>query len=281
MQAKKSIFDLHPLKKQEKVSQNYPVLNVIFEDNHVLAVIKPSGVPTQSDITGDLDIQTIARDYIKKKYDKPGNVYLGLIHRLDRSVSGPLILARTSKAAARLSESFRNHKVKKVYHAIVTGKPTSPEGICEDYIKKNSKLKIATCCKPETKGAKLATLKYRILKHCKMNDQEIKHLFGEFRLQRTPETPSKEHHLSLLEIELFTGRFHQIRCQLSSRGFSILGDIKYNSNFIFKKRFLALQAVYLEFPHPSKNENIILKGDDKFFEIFAQFKADRTDNSGQ
>jgi len=273
MQAKKNIFDPHLFGKRELKAGEYPDLNVLFEDNHVLAIIKPSGIPTQSDITGDMDIQTIAKEYIKKKYGKPGNVYIGLVHRLDRSVSGPLILARTSKAAARLSESFRNHNVKKLYHAVVIGSLPSKDGVCEDYIKKNSKLKIATCCKPETKGAKLATLKYRVLKQYKMTEQEIKNLFGEFRLQRSPENPSATHPLSLLEVELFTGRFHQIRCQLSKMGFPILGDIKYNSNFVFKRRFLALQSVYLEFPHPSKNQNITVKGDEKFLEIFTKFQS--------
>ena len=205
-------------------------LLVIFEDNHCLAVLKPAGVLTMGDRTGDVSAVDLAREYLRTKYDKPGNVFVGVVHRLDRPVSGVLLFARTSKAAARLSEQFRKHTIRKVYHAIVEGRPPQRQGELVDWIVKSAESNVSRVVRQGAgDGSKEARLAYRCLKSAAG--------------------------VSLLEIDLQTGRSHQIRVQLSSRGMPICGDAKYGSQTRLDG-WLALHAASLTFEHPTLHEPI-------------------------
>lgn len=211
-------------------------LRVLYEDNHCLAVFKPARVLTMGDRTGDVSMVELAREHLRRKYHKPGNVFVGVVHRLDRPVSGVLLFARTSKAAARLSEQFRKHSVRKIYHAVVEGRPSPPQGEFVDWLQKDETInvsraapRIATTQRGTPRdssadGGREARLKYRTLRTA--------------------------HGLSLLEIDLQTGRSHQIRVQLSSRGLPICGDAKYGSRTRLPG-WLALHAASLTFEHPT------------------------------
>ncbi len=205
-------------------------LNVIYEDNHIIVVEKPVNIPSQGDKTGDIDLLTIVKEYIKEKYQKPGNVYLGLIHRLDRPVGGVMVFAKTSKAASRLSEQVRENKFKKTYLAIVNGKMESDKETLEDYLLKNEKTNMSKVVSEGTKNSKMASLDYETLKY----DEEL--------------------NLSVLKVNLHTGRHHQIRVQLSSRNHSIYGDQKYNGRGHGKQ--IALWAYKLKIYHPITNEEM-------------------------
>ncbi|GDY08271.1 RNA pseudouridine synthase [Planctomycetia bacterium] len=210
------------------VPRSNPKLKVLFEDNHCLAVLKPAGLLTMGDRTGDVSLVDLAREYLRRKYDKPGNVFVGVVHRLDRPVSGVLLLARTSKAAARLSEQFRKHTVRKVYHCVAEGRPPKSTGELVDWLVKDEARNL-TRIVPGAEEGKLSRLTYRCLKSVGP--------------------------LSLLEIELLTGRSHQIRVQLSSRGWPICGDAKYGSKTKLDG-WLALHAAALTFEHPTQHEPI-------------------------
>lgn len=199
-------------------------LNVIYEDNHIIVVEKPVNIPSQQDKTEDVDMLTLIKEYIKEKYNKPGNVYLGLVHRLDRPVGGIMVFAKTSKAAARLSESIRNKEFNKYYLVIADGKFDVSKGVLEDYLLKNERTNTSKVVKEGTKNAKYAKLEYEVLKY------------------------NEEINLSVLRIKLDTGRHHQIRLQLASRSHSICGDQKYGTRGRGKQ--ISLWAYKLEFPHP-------------------------------
>ena len=205
-------------------------LKVIYEDNHIIVVEKPVNIPSQGDKTGDTDMLTIIKEYIKEKYNKPGNVYLGLIHRLDRPVGGVMVFAKTSKAAARLSEQVREKEFQKSYLVIVDGKMEKEKGTLEDYLLKNEKTNTSKVVKEGTKNSKYAKLDYEVLKY------------------------DKELNLSVLKILLHTGRHHQIRVQLSSRGHSIYGDQKYGGRGHGKQ--IALWAYKLQISHPVSKEKM-------------------------
>lgn len=205
-------------------------LKVIYEDNHIIVVEKPVNIPSQGDKTGDTDMLTIIKEYIKEKYNKPGNVYLGLIHRLDRPVGGVMVFAKTSKAAARLSEQVREKEFQKSYLVIVDGKMEKEKETLEDYLLKNEKTNTSKVVKEGTKNSKYASLDYEVLKY------------------------DKELNLSVLKILLHTGRHHQIRVQLSSRGHSIYGDQKYGGRGHGKQ--IALWAYKLQISHPVSKEKI-------------------------
>lgn len=205
-------------------------LKVIYEDNHIIVVEKKPNIPSQSDKTGDIDMLTIVKEYIKEKYNKPGNVYLGLVHRLDRPVGGIMIFARTSKSASRLSNQVREKIFKKEYLTVVDGKPEPKSGTLEDYLYKDERNNISKVVKKEKKNAKLAKLDYELVKH-----NEIKNL-------------------SLLKINLHTGRHHQIRVQLSNFGHSIYGDQKYGKRG--KGKQIALWAYKLTIEHPITKEKM-------------------------
>ena len=205
-------------------------LKVIYEDNHIIVVEKKPNIPSQADKTEDIDMLSIVKSYIKEKYQKPGNVYLGLIHRLDRPVGGIMIFAKTSKAASRLSNQVREKVFKKKYLAVVDGKLDKKEGVLEDYLYKDERNNISKVVKKEKKNAKYAKLEYKVLKYNKIKD------------------------LSLLEINLHTGRHHQIRVQLSNMGHSIFGDQKYGTRGRGKQ--IALWAYELTIIHPTTKEKM-------------------------
>lgn len=179
-------------------------MKVIYEDNHIIVVEKMVNIPSQADKTEDVDMLSIIKSYLKEKYNKPGNVYLGLVHRLDRPVGGVMVFAKTSKAASRLSEQVRNKTFKKEYLVICNGKMEKEKDTLVDYLWKDEKKNTSYVVKPTKKNAKQAILDYEVLKY------------------------DKAQNLSLLKMNLHTGRHHQIRVQLSSRMHAIYGDNKYH-----------------------------------------------------
>ena len=208
-------------------------LNVVYEDNHIIVVEKPVNIPSQGDKTGDTDMLTLVKAYIKKKYNKPGEVYLGLVHRLDRPVGGVMVFARTSKAAARLSEQVRNKDFKKKYLVIADGKFEKNKGTLEDYLLKNEKTNTSKVVKEGTKNAKLAILDYEVLKY------------------------NEEINLSVVKVNLHTGRHHQIRVQMANAGHSICGDHKYGTRGRGKQ--ICLWAYELTILHPITKEEMTFK----------------------
>ena len=208
-------------------------LNVIYEDNHIIVVEKPVNIPSQSDKTGDIDMLSIVKDYIKEKYNKPGEVYLGLVHRLDRPVGGVMVFARTSKAAGRLSEQIREKQFEKKYLVIADGKFENNKGTLQDYLLKNERLNMSRVVTKEIKNSKLAILDYEVLKY------------------------SEEIDLSVLKINLHTGRHHQIRVQLANAGHSICGDQKYGTRGRGKQ--ICLWAYELCLYHPITKEKMVFR----------------------
>lgn len=206
------------------------MLKILYEDNHIIVVVKEPGIPSQADKTKDADMLTIIKQYLKEKYNKPGNVYLGLVHRLDRSVGGVMVFAKTSKAASRLSEQVREKQVKKNYIAVVKGKFEKSKGIMQDYLVKDSKNNKSFVTNKDNKNAKFSELEYEIIKYD----------------ERT--------NMSLVKINLKTGRHHQIRVQFSSRGHSLCGDTKYGTRSRSKQ--LALWSYKLSFYHPTTKEKL-------------------------
>ena len=221
------------MKKEVKENNNKIDLKVIYEDNHIIVVEKPVNIPSQGDKTGDIDMLAIIKDYLKEKYNKQGNVYLGLIHRLDRPVGGVMVFAKTSKAAARLSEQVRLRTFKKEYLVIVDGKLDKDKDVLKDYLLKNEKNNMSKVVKEGTKNSKYAELEYEVLKY------------------------DKELNLSVLRILLHTGRHHQIRVQLSSRNHSIYGDQKYGGRGHGKQ--ICLWAYKLTINHPISKEELTFK----------------------
>ncbi len=208
-------------------------MQVLYEDNHLLVLVKPVGLATMGLAEGERTLLTDAKEYIKTKYAKPGNVYLGVVSRLDVPVSGVVVFARTSKAAARLNDQFRDRTAEKTYLAVVEGTIEPPEADCVDWIAEDERHRKVWITRPplnlrtEGSGAKESRLHYR-------------------RLQRLGGN-------SLVEIRLETGRKHQIRIQLSSRGFPILGDRKYEAKTVLKNG-IALHAYRLTIKHPTTGE---------------------------
>ena len=207
------------------------MINILYEDNHVLCVVKPANLPVQADNTKDEDLLTLVKQYLKEKYNKPGNVYLGLVHRLDRPVGGAMILAKTSKAANRLSESIRVRAIDKVYYAILDGVPKKQSDTLVDYLTKDTKTNMVSVT--NAKVGKKSILHYQVL-------------------------ANKNGH-TLVEIHLETGRPHQIRVQFASRNLPLVGDQRYNKNA--KKVQIALWAVSLTFPHPTTKDKITIHSD--------------------
>lgn len=202
---------------------NPSALNVLYEDNHLLAVCKPAGLPTMG-VSADRDsLLTVAKQYIKEKYNKPGNVYLGIVSRLDAPVTGVVLIARTSKAARRLSEQFRRRDIQKRYWALVPHPPNPASGTWTDWVRKDERHRKVLIASPEAAGAKEAILSYWTL--------------------------NAKRSVTQLEIALTTGRKHQIRVQLSARRYPVLGDRKYGSRVHFP-RGIALHARELWFAHP-------------------------------
>lgn len=204
------------------------MLNVVYEDNQILVVIKPQNIPTQEDSSKDKDLLTMCKEYIKEKYNKPGEVYLGMVQRLDRPTGGLIVFARTSKSAKRLCEAIKNEEFKKKYLAVVMGQPKERKAHLTHYLKKDmvkNKVYIAPSLE---EGAKKAELDYQVL--------------------------DTEQNMSLVEVALQTGRSHQIRVQMQSLQTPIFADGKYGQALPNKK--LALWAYNLEFVHPTLNKTM-------------------------
>lgn len=209
-------------------------MQVLYEDNHIIAVNKAVGEIVQGDKTGDTPLSDIVKDYIKVKYEKPGEVFLGVTHRLDRPTTGVVLFARTSKALSRLNEMFKSHEaIRKTYWAIVQGTPKVDAGRLENYLTRNEKLNKSFIARPGDKEAKLAKLSYRTL------------AVGE--------------HYSLLEVELETGRHHQIRCQLAAIGCPIRGDLKYGARRSNLDGGISLHARKVAFIHPVSKQPVMIE----------------------
>jgi 23S rRNA pseudouridine1911/1915/1917 synthase len=205
-----------------------PPWPIFYEDNHLLALYKPAGLLIQGDHTHDITLMDLAKQWIKLQYQKPGQVFLGLVHRLDRPVAGVVLLCRTSKAAARISHQFRSSQIQKQYIAIVEGKIIKPSGQLSNHIeRRGSSGKVVDSVSPTSSEAKLS---YRVLDTHKS--------------------------LSLVEIDLHTGKHHQIRLQLSNLGFPVLGDLRYGASEAMPKRQIALFARSLSVIHPTLKQRL-------------------------
>ena len=207
-------------------------LQVLYEDNHIIIVNKRAGDIVQGDKTGDQPLSEVVKDYIKDKYNKPGNVYLGVTHRLDRPTTGIVVFAKTSKVLPRMNKLFSDKKVNKTYWAVVKEKPENEKDTLIHWLRKNPKNNKSTAYNHEVKDSKKAILHYEVIQYL--------------------------NNYVLLEVNLETGRHHQIRCQLASIGSSIKGDLKYGFDRSNKDASIHLHARKIEFIHPVTNENILV-----------------------
>ena len=204
-------------------------LIILYEDNHVIVVLKPQMVACCPDESGDYNLFDCVKDYLKEAYNKPGNAFLGLVHRLDRPTGGVMVFAKTSKAAARLSEQMKNGGFEKKYYAVLCGTPSKKKAVLENYLRKNSINNTVYVCTPTEEGAKFASLEY-----------EIK---------------EEKSGLALAEVTLHTGRTHQIRVQTASINCPVYGDMRYGGDKAVKGK-LALWAYSLRFKHPTTGESM-------------------------
>lgn len=207
-------------------------LDILYEDNHLIIVNKKAGQIVQADATRDKTLGEYVADYIKVKYNKPGNVFVGIPHRLDRPTSGIVIFTRTSKALTRMTELFKKREISKTYWAVSGSKPSPPSGRLEDYLRKNPKQNKSYVVPKNTQGSQLAILNYSYLKS------------------------TDRYHL--IEVDLETGRHHQIRAQLTNLGCVIKGDVKYGADRPNKDRSIHLHSRSVSFIHPIKDEEIKL-----------------------
>ena len=221
---KKSSTDLK-LKKSE----------ILFEDNHLIIINKKPGILVQGDITGDISLIEITKDYIKNKYNKKGNVFLGLVNRIDRPTSGIVIFAKTSKALSRMNEILRNREIQKIYWLIISNKFDSNNGKIEGWFRKNSKQNKSYFFESQVTNSKFGSLSYKKLKTLD--------------------------NYCLVEVELITGRHHQIRCSFSELGYPIQGDLKYGSKRSNKDGGIYLHSRKVEFTHPVSKNKILLRAD--------------------
>ncbi len=219
----------------------------LYEDNHIIIVSKQSGEIVQGDKTGDEPLSETVRQYIKEKYHKPGNVFLGVVHRLDRPVWGLVVFAKTSKALMRLNKMFKEGQVHKTYWAITKDAPPAEEGVLTDWLVRNERQNKSYAHPQEVPNAKKAVLKYRVIAH------------------------SDRYHL--IEVNLLTGRHHQIRCQLANMGCAIKGDLKYGAPRSNPDGSISLLARRITFAHPVSKENIVVEAplppNDKLWEALA------------
>lgn len=219
----------------------------LYEDNHIIIVSKRSGEIVQGDKTGDEPLSETVKQYIKEKYHKPGNVFLGVVHRLDRPVWGLVVFAKTSKALTRLNKMFKEGQVHKTYWAITKSAPPAEEGVLTDWLVRNERQNKSYAHPQEVPNAKKAVLKYRVIAH------------------------SDRYHL--IEVNLLTGRHHQIRCQLANMGCAIKGDLKYGAPRSNPDGSISLLARRITFVHPVSKENIVVEAplppNDKLWEALA------------
>ncbi|MBF1488952.1 MAG: RNA pseudouridine synthase [Prevotella pallens] len=207
-------------------------MQVLYEDNHIIIVYKQSGEIVQGDKTGDKPLSETIKEWIKQKYAKPGNVFLGVVHRLDRPVSGIVVFAKTSKALSRLNNMFRNGEVRKTYWAMVQTAPNMPEATLTNWLVRNEKQNKSYVYNNEMSNAKQAILKYK--------------------------TIGQTEHYTLLEVNLLTGRHHQIRCQLAAMGCPIKGDLKYGARRSNPDGSISLLSHKVEFIHPVSKQKIVV-----------------------
>ena len=206
------------------------MIKIIFEDNHLLVVEKPVNILSQGDDTNDKDMVNLLKQYVKEKYNKPGNVYIGLVHRLDRPVGGIMVFAKTSKAASRLSDQVRTKTFKKTYRAVIHGDMNKKEDTLKDYLYKNKKTNMVSVVNKDHKEAKNAELSYKTL--------------------------DRRDGFSLVEIDLKTGRPHQIRVQFASRKHPLFGDQRYGQNLNKVGQQIALWSYKIEIDHPTTKERM-------------------------
>ena len=208
-------------------------LKVIYEDNHIIVVIKPQNIPSQEDESKDKDLLTMVKDYIKVKENKPGNVYVGLVHRLDRPTGGVMVFAKTSKAASRLTQEIQEGNLTKNYLAVVNGKPREKRAKLVNFLQKNARTNTVMVVPELTTGAKRAELNYEVVE--------------------------EKEKVSLVKVELITGRSHQIRVQMKHIGCPIYGDVRYGGDKLAKGHNLALWSYELKLIHPTTKENMTFK----------------------
>ena len=222
-------------------------MNVVYEDNHIIIVNKASGEIVQGDKTGDIPLSETVKQYIKEKYQKPGNVFLGVVHRLDRPVSGLVVFAKTSKALSRLNDMFRTGDVHKTYWAIVKRGDIAPEATLTDWLTRNERQNKSYAHSREVPGSKKAVLNYKVR--------------------------SVSDNYMLLEVHLMTGRHHQIRCQLANMGCPIKGDLKYGSPRSNPDGSISLMSRRVEFVHPVSKETIVAEApvpNDRLWQALAE-----------
>lgn len=222
-------------------------MNVVYEDNHIIIVNKASGEIVQGDKTGDIPLSETVKQYIKEKYQKPGNVFLGVVHRLDRPVSGLVVFAKTSKALSRLNDMFRTGDVHKTYWAIVKRGDIAPEATLTDWLTRNERQNKSYANPREVPGSKKAVLSYKVR--------------------------SVSDNYMLLEVHLMTGRHHQIRCQLANMGCPIKGDLKYGSPRSNPDGSISLMSRRVEFVHPVSKETIVAEApvpNDRLWQALAE-----------
>lgn len=210
-------------------------MKVVYEDNHIIIVRKEAGEIVQGDKTGDTPLSEIIKQFLKDKYNKPGNVFCGVVHRIDRPVAGLVIFAKTSKALSRLNDMLKKGEIHKTYWALVEGKRKNKEGIIESWLQSDGRVNKTRVVEMDAPDAKLSKLKYKVI--------------------------AEGERYSLLEVELLTGRKHQIRAQLSSTGTPIKGDLKYGARRSNPGGGISLLAKKIEFIHPVSKEKIVVETD--------------------
>ena len=209
-------------------------LNVLYEDNHLLIVEKPRNMPVQEDASGDFDLLNAAKQYLVEKYNKPGDAFFFLFHRLDRPVGGVILFGKTSKGASRISNEIRLNRLDRKYYAVVRGVPHKKQGTLTDYLLKNNQTNMSKVVGKDTKNAKQAKLDYEVI------------------------ASDNKNALSLVKVKLHTGRSHQIRVQLSHMGFPIYGDQRYGQDVNSPGEQIALWAQELSVKHPTKDEQVVV-----------------------
>jgi len=215
------------------MSVTYKDIPILFEDNHILVVVKPFNIPSQEDSSEDSDMLTLLKEYLREKYNKPGNVFLGLVHRLDRPTGGVMVFAKTSKAAARLSECITSGEFDKKYLAVLSAIPAPKNGRLDHYLFKDEEKNVVTVVPMGIKGAKRAVLDYKVIE--------------------------SRDTICLAEVYLYTGRSHQIRVQTAHIGCPVVGDRKYAGDKYVKSDHLALWSVEIRFPHPTKKDIMVFR----------------------